>query len=80
MKTVKSDKQRGLNIVIIGCGKVGTSLVEKLSRENHNITVIDRDPEKVRSIIDTYDVIGISGNGKSRQARKIARSRLKLSA
>ncbi len=65
MKALKSDKQRGLNIVIIGCGKVGTSLVEKLSRENHDITVIDKDPEKIRSIIDSYDVIGIAGNGAS---------------
>ena len=65
MRKSKSEKQRGLNIVIIGCGKVGVSLVEKLSQENHNITVIDTDPEKVRAVTDAYDVIGVVGNGAS---------------
>ena len=35
-------KNKGLSIIIVGCGKVGTTLVEQLSREGHDITVIDR--------------------------------------
>ena len=35
-------KRKGLSIIIVGCGKVGTPLVEQLSREGHDITVIDR--------------------------------------
>ena len=27
----------GLNIMIVGCGKVGVTLVERLSREGHDI-------------------------------------------
>ena len=30
-----------MNIIIVGCGKVGYTLVEQLGGENHNITVID---------------------------------------
>ena len=38
-----SRHKKGLNIVIVGCGKVGLSLVDKLSKENHDITIIDRE-------------------------------------
>ena len=40
-------KNKGLSIVIVGCGKVGVTLVEQLSREGHDITVIDKDPALV---------------------------------
>ena len=39
-----------MQIVIIGCGKVGKTLVSQLVAENHNITVIDTDPEVVEDI------------------------------
>ena len=35
-----SKKENGLNIIIVGCGKVGATLVEQLSKEGHDITVI----------------------------------------
>lgn len=54
-----------MNIIIIGCGKVGYTLVEQLSCEKHNITVIDEKPEKVSNITDELDAMGIVGNGLS---------------
>ena len=54
-----------MNIIIVGCGKVGCTLVEALSIENHNIVVIDSRPEKVSALTDTVDVMGIVGNGVS---------------
>ena len=54
-----------MNIIIVGCGKVGYTLVEALSSENHNIVVIDTRPEKVSAITDTLDAMGIVGNGVS---------------
>lgn len=53
----------GLNIIIVGCGVVGTALVEQLVVENHDITVVDTSPQKVQKITDTYDVMGVVGNG-----------------
>ena len=40
----KDHKQgkRGLNIIIVGCGKVGASLTEQLYKEGHDITLVDR--------------------------------------
>ena len=52
-----------MDIIIAGCGKVGFTLVEQLSNEDHNIVVIDEKPEKVQYITDRLDVMGIVGNG-----------------
>lgn len=52
-----------MKIVIVGCGNVGTALVEQLSGEGHNITVVDEKEELVQGITNTYDIMGIIGNG-----------------
>jgi trk system potassium uptake protein TrkA len=52
-----------MDIIIVGCGKVGYTLVEQLSNEDHNIVVIDEKPEKVQAITDRLDAMGIVGNG-----------------
>ncbi|MBR3589167.1 MAG: Trk system potassium transporter TrkA [Clostridia bacterium] len=52
-----------MNIVIVGCGKIGRALVENLSAEGHDITVIDNNPTVVSEITNMYDVIGLCGNG-----------------
>lgn len=56
-----------MKIIIVGCGKVGYTLVEQLSGENHDIVVIDESEEKVNSITDELDAMGIIGNGVSYQ-------------
>lgn len=56
-----------MKIIIIGCGKVGYTLVEQLSGEDHDIVVIDEREEKVNSITDELDAMGIVGNGVSYQ-------------
>lgn len=55
-----------MNIIIIGCGKVGETLTEQLSSEGkHDITVIDLRRDVLQNIANTYDVMGIAGNGTS---------------
>ena len=56
-----------MNIIIVGCGKVGYTLVEQLSNEEHNIIVIDRNADKVKHITDNLDAMGVVGNGVSHQ-------------
>ena len=58
-------KNKGLSIIVVGCGKVGVTLVEQLSREGHDITVIDKDRSLVEYMSGTYDVMGVVGNGAS---------------
>lgn len=52
-----------MKIIIVGCGKVGYTLVEQLENEDHDIVVIDENPEKVQYITDNLDAMGIVGNG-----------------
>lgn len=54
-----------MNIIIVGCGNVGRTLAEQLSKENHNITVIDEKEENVQTASNACDVMGITGNGAS---------------
>lgn len=56
-----------MNIIIVGCGKVGYTLVELLSSEDHNLVVIDEKPERVSRITDSLDAMGVVGNGINHQ-------------
>ena len=60
----KNEKQ-GLKIIIIGAGNVGSTLVEQLAHEGHDITIIDIIARKIQAITDNYDVMGLVGNGAS---------------
>ena len=70
----KDHKQgkRGLNIIIVGCGKVGASLTEQLYKEGHDITLVDRSSERLQALTDMYDVMGIVGNGASYKIQREA--------
>ena len=52
-----------MEIVVIGCGKVGKTLVEHLAMEGHNVVVIDTNQKNVEEIVNSYDVMGICPNG-----------------
>lgn len=62
---LKNTAKQGLNIIIIGCGKVGRTLIDQLCQEGHDITVIDKDAKKVQDAANLYDVMGVCGNGAS---------------
>lgn len=64
-----------MDILIVGCGKAGIVLTQTLRNEGHNVTVMDIDADLVTSIVDNYDVQGISGNAlilKDLQAAGVA--------
>ncbi|MDE6722938.1 MAG: NAD-binding protein, partial [Eubacterium sp.] len=50
-----------MDIIIVGCGKLGSCLAKNISEENHNITVFDKSEDLVNSIVDKYDVQGYVG-------------------
>lgn len=54
-----------MRIVIVGCGKIGLSIVKQLIAEKHDITVIDKNPEIVNDVTNNFDVMGYVGNGAS---------------
>ena len=54
-----------MQIIIIGCGNVGGTLAERLSKEGHNIAVIDTNKDAIAAVTTTSEVLGIVGNGAS---------------
>ncbi len=54
-----------MNIIIAGCGNVGYTLAEQLSSEGHEITLIDKSPERIQYVGDTLDVQSVSGSASN---------------
>ncbi|PWM36552.1 MAG: Trk system potassium transporter TrkA [Clostridiales bacterium] len=52
-----------MRIIIVGLGKVGLALTAMLSREGHDLVVVDCDPVVLQNTQETFDVIGADGNG-----------------
>ena len=52
-----------MKIIIVGCGRVGRTLAEKLNDDGNDVTVIDKSAEKVEKIVNRCDVMGVVGNG-----------------
>ena len=52
-----------MNIVIVGAGRVGQTLAEKLARDGHDVSLIDSNSSKVRELAETLDARVIAGNG-----------------
>ena len=50
------------NIIILGAGQVGSSVAKNLAMEQHNITVIDRDPVKLKELASKLDLRTVTGN------------------
>ena len=54
-----------MKILIVGSGQVGYFLCDRLSREGHEVTLVDRDEEVVERAQDRLNVLGVVGNGAS---------------
>ncbi|MBR6349218.1 MAG: Trk system potassium transporter TrkA [Lachnospiraceae bacterium] len=54
-----------MKIAITGCGKVGTTLAGKLSKEKYDVIVIDKEEKKLQYVNDTMDVLCICGDAAS---------------
>ena len=54
-----------MQIIIVGCGKVGRTLAEQLQEEDTDITLIDINADTINEIIDEVDAMGVVGNGAS---------------
>lgn len=52
-----------MKIIIVGCGKIGATIIQSLSSEGHDIVAIDSDAAVLSDITNVYDCMGICGNG-----------------
>lgn len=61
-----------MQIVIVGCGKVGTALARSLSQEDNNICIVDVKSDVVHQLATENDIMGMVGNGASYSVLKEA--------
>jgi trk system potassium uptake protein TrkA len=61
-----------MKIVIVGGGKVGFSLADQLTREGHDVTLIDNDRRVVNWVTDTLDMMAMYGNGAELSVQRAA--------
>lgn len=54
-----------MNIIIVGCGKVGSTIAKQLCNEGYDVTVIDNNPNKLRAVSDGMDAMAMVGDGTS---------------
>ncbi len=52
-----------MNVIVVGCGRVGSQLATLLSVEGHNVVIIDKDPESFKRLGSTFNGITIKGLG-----------------
>jgi len=60
-------KENDMKIIIVGLGRTGCSLIEELSGENYDITVIEKRKDLVDEVTDRYSVNGVVGSGASKE-------------
>lgn len=51
-----------MNIIVAGCGKIGSVLVKTLEKEGHSLTVIDTSADIINEMTNIYDVMGVCGS------------------
>ena len=54
-----------MKILVIGAGAVGFNLARQLSKEGHDISVVERDLDLVKRITEKLDVSVVSGSASS---------------
>ena len=52
-----------MNIIIVGNGKVGYTLAQYLSKDGHDVTVLDKSQQALLRASETLDVMCVRGNG-----------------
>ncbi len=52
-----------MNVIVVGCGRVGSQLAVLLSKNEHNVSVIDKDPASFRNLGRDFNGRTIKGTG-----------------
>ena len=52
-----------MKIIIVGCGKIGSTVIDSLVEEGHDVVAIDTDEKVVNEIMNVYDIMGVCGSG-----------------
>jgi trk system potassium uptake protein TrkA len=61
-----------MKIVIVGGGMLGGAIINALSKESHDVSLIERDSDTAEKLDSRYDILTICGNGVSKAAQEEA--------
>ncbi len=61
-----------MNVIILGCGRVGSTLASNMYRDGHNVTIIDRKNDAFSRLSPDYGGKKIVGNGTDNEVLKKA--------
>lgn len=52
-----------MRIIVVGCGKIGKTIIGSLIKERHEVIAVDKDRDVIEKIATEYDVKCICANG-----------------
>lgn len=61
-----------MKIIILGGGGVGSRIAEQLIAENHDVAILERDPEQAAVLSQRLDCMVVNDSGNSREALRRA--------
>ena len=62
-----------MHVIILGCGRVGSTLAGRLDAEGHSVSIIDKKPRiKLRYLSEAFGGMVLQGNGFNRNVLKQA--------
>ncbi|WP_328461188.1 TrkA family potassium uptake protein [Actinoplanes sp. NBC_00393] len=61
-----------MHVVIMGCGRLGSTLAQKLDAQGHHVAVIDRDAESFRRLGSEFGGVTVNGIGFDRDVLQAA--------
>lgn len=56
-----------MKIILVGCGRIGSTLAEELANDGHDLTLIDPNGDKLERLSNYLDLRGLQGSGASHQ-------------
>ena len=56
-----------MHIVILGCGRVGSLLADRLDEAGHSVAIVDQDPRSFRRLRSAFSGETVTGIGFDRQ-------------
>ena len=52
-----------MKLLIVGCGRVGSSIARNMSDDGHDVSVIDEDPEALQQLPESWPGRFVHGHG-----------------
>lgn len=52
-----------MKIVVVGCGRIGNTIIENLVSEGHDVVAVDMNANVVSEVSNLFDVMAVCGNG-----------------